>query len=467
VKKLLLALLLLPLPAAAGSGSSHEMLDGLSRVMNHCPDRVWPGYRWDKFHVVEITKDGRGYVMAGKTGNIVELAPEQIPESAKISPYAFFKIAGTLGMSINAEVDASQTEEAGQPRPSPAEILLGAIDLAAHEAFHQVRQPSWPERKGARGTLVPIEASPRIYRRALFDRMKEALVDPSLRDEKLGQAKFWFEKWKREFPREAEMSTDLSEGTAQYAGLITMALSELGCSSPENELRERMLKIVTNAPGSFRSGKFFKTASADSFALDSEGYDLGGLATFLLRFDLAQAGWEKKAESGVSPLDLLFAGISARADEFDPALRSQFEAHEKDERKKTDELLAPATDNLAKSDSVVVALPSGWGSGGTYSPHGFFYDPRLNLQYIPLRLPLLFEQENSKVTAGENSVIAVGLKGSPCRPDQAYWTTLVPGESVREDGPAFELTDEYVHGRLRAERKRASDGREWLCGISG
>lgn len=465
MKKLFLILSMLPLTAAAAFGSSHEMLDGLSRVMNHCPDRVWPGYRWDEFHVLEITKDGRSYVMAGKTGNIVELAPEKIPESAKISPYAFFKINGTLGMSINAEVDASQAEEVGIPRPGPAEILLGAIDLAAHEAFHQVKQPSWPERKGGRGTLLPIEARPRVYRRALFDRMKEAFVNPSLREEKLGQAKFWFEKWKNEFPREAEMSTDLSEGTAQYAGLITMALAELGCSSPEAELRKRMLDIVTNAPGTFRSGKFFKTASPDSFALDNEGYDLGGLAIFLLRFDLAQAGWENKAESGVSPLDLLFAGINARPDEFDPALRLKFEAHEKDERKKTDELLAPATNNLAKSDSVVVALPSGWGSGGTYSPHGFFYDPRTNLQYIPLRLPLVFDQGPSKVTAGENSVIAVGLKGSPCPKDQAYWTTLVPGETVRESGSTFELTDKYVHGRLRAERKRAGNGREWLCGF--
>ena len=69
----------------------------------------------------------------------------------------------------------------------------------------------------------------------MFDRLKEFLLTNN--QSSLSKAKFWFEKWKSEFPKEAQSTTDGYEGTARY---VEMIASKIKCNieiKPSNDPR--------------------------------------------------------------------------------------------------------------------------------------------------------------------------------------------------------------------------------------
>ncbi|RZA07857.1 MAG: hypothetical protein EOP11_06530 [Proteobacteria bacterium] len=452
-----------PTPAAY---AAHTVIDALKPVMAGCPARVWPNYTWQDFYVMEVAADNTATLLAGKSGKIIELSEAQVPGPAKLSPYAFFKVEGGSGMSVNQSIYEAQLREANGP--SEESMFTSVVALAAHEAFHHVGQKKWVGKSGVRGTELPILAKPRLYRRALLQRMMQAFQDPSARELKLGQAKFWFDKWRNEFPREYLNSMDLSEGTAEYAGLITTALARLGCGATEIELRAELLAVVNGEAGNIAPRIFDEPKVGHEFALDNEGYSTGALAGFLLRFDLPPSQWEITAAAGTSPLELLFRGVSARADELDPTYEGKLTIRESEEQAKTTKLLAPAVDNLSDPKAVIVAMPSAWATEGTYSPSGFYYDPAKALQFIPLALPISFANAaaHAEITAAAKAVMVDGLNNSPCAAKVGYWHTLVPAKALVKIAGGFEIKDPYLQGRMLGKLKRGPDGRRWLCGAT-
>ncbi len=105
--------------------------------------------------------------------------------------------------------------------------------------FHNQAQKSWTrDGVGSRGTLYPVDWKPRLYRRMIFDNLKNYL---SLQNTTSSQkARYWFEKWTREYPEEVKASTDGYEGTARYAESLAKIIVRTGCRGRQSKTPHRV-----------------------------------------------------------------------------------------------------------------------------------------------------------------------------------------------------------------------------------
>ncbi|MES2854524.1 MAG: hypothetical protein V4692_01620, partial [Bdellovibrionota bacterium] len=128
----------------------------LNTVFLTCPAKIWPDYSWKNMNVVFAEKESQSYVWRGSTGRIEPIAKEKIPVSAFASYYDFFELDGEKTVSIFSKDDAHEM-----------------FNWITHEGFHNHGQAEWKRLGGTRGTAYPPQAKPRLYRRMMFDRMKE------------------------------------------------------------------------------------------------------------------------------------------------------------------------------------------------------------------------------------------------------------------------------------------------------
>src|SRR5690606_30176694 len=110
-----------------------------------------------------------------------------------------------------------------------------AVSLALHEGFHYLSgQGGWPVgNPGSRDTAYPEDWRPTFLRNQLVTSLVSELIgDGSVG---LGGPAHWLSLYATEFPdlKEAIRSTDVREGSAQYATAVMTALGELGCGASE------------------------------------------------------------------------------------------------------------------------------------------------------------------------------------------------------------------------------------------
>lgn len=124
-----------------------------------------------------------------------------------------------------------------------------------------------------RPILLPV---PRVsYRRMMFNRLKEYFLSRGKPTTSLAKAAYWDTKWKTEFPDEFRNSMDRTESTATYVEYISSAVGEGGCQISESDIYSSTANRLNTDMGSPVSGR--------SFGLDSEAYDIGTIAGFILR----------------------------------------------------------------------------------------------------------------------------------------------------------------------------------------
>ncbi len=435
-----------------------------------CSAKVWPDYDWRRLLFVQVTND-KSLALSGKDGKIFEPDLSKIPAATLATEFGFFNFADSLALSINLDALDQAMSSVNHAHYSQRQIEEEVLTIAVHEAFHRLVQPSWVKdsQSSLRGTEVPIQVNPRLYRRMLFDRLREAFLNPSRREILLGQARFWFEKWKKEYPNEVHNTTDGYEGTAKYVEAISGALMKLGCEASEAVLRSAIEVAIDSTIGDSSDKYFGYSESGKVFELDGEGYDIGGLSAMILRFDFPQRNWWREVANGATPLEILLSGYHEGPDQADPAIEHYFQIRRAELQKDVDTLLAPVFSLLAPSDSIAVAIPSSWGTGGSFSPVGFYNDKKTGLQFIPLYEGMHFNspaaaKSGSRLDAGDHTVWVVGLPSDQaCAPDQTYWTTLIPRNAFAQQGGIFQISDAHLSGTMKGKLQTASDGRVWLC----
>ena len=103
-----------------------------------------------------------------------------------------------------------------------------------HEAFHRyVQELNLWEKSGETynpDQTYPIDYEPRICRKLAFLALVKAWEEPATAAEQYARAKYWIQKYKTQFPEEAEgiREGDIIEGTAEYFGrsIIHAAFSD-------------------------------------------------------------------------------------------------------------------------------------------------------------------------------------------------------------------------------------------------
>ena len=100
----------------------------------------------------------------------------------------------------------------------------GVLHMLYHEAFHSyVQDLNLWEKSGNtynRDQTYPIDYEPRICRKLAFLALVKAWNEPAEAAQQYVRAKYWTQKFKTQFPAEAEgiREVDIVEGTAEYFG---------------------------------------------------------------------------------------------------------------------------------------------------------------------------------------------------------------------------------------------------------
>ena len=321
-------------------------------------------------------------------------------------------------------------------------------------------QKEWPHKYNAEqsyyqsiGTTYPMDDSPQYYRRMIFDNLQKYLA--SQEQEHLRKAKYWFDKWATEHPDEVISSTDNVEGTAQYMETMAQALAGLGCSSTDEELKNHVLAQVES--------KFGNSVSGQYFALDLEGYDIGGLGSLILRFSNTDlADWNQKITEGEDPLEVLFEGVTPVPENDDKNLREDFIYTATIMNEKYGLLLDDDIENYSNKDYIRVSAPGYW-IQSTMSPQFFAYSSEIGKAMYPYAEDhhFLSPIEDGSDYIFKTNAVVIPHDRSPC--SEIYDFVLVSNEAINIENRVAHVTNEVIEGRLVGELKEDGQGYSYFC----
>jgi hypothetical protein len=436
----------------------------LDTALFDCPDRVWPGtaasYGRSQILLVSaregtahLWNDRRGAV-PGQRPRVSQLATADLgPEWRTLFHVDELFGSPTLGISLDetARIDDGLARS-GQPRWHEL-----AIELTLHEAFHFIgSQRDWQLAgpAGTRSIPYPERAGPRYLRaalaRALLGHLRTGGGAASL-----AAAAFWQGRFVAEHGEDAEalLTTDIHEGTAEYAAIAGSAIVQHGCAASEATLVEAM---VAHLDG------FVKV---DRFDGGSESYQLGVLAGVAARArGAAAAGWEGRVETGESPVQVLLGATPAAPQPDDPALDSGARAIVDARNAEIALEVTPLLARMKSSDHIRLPIPFSWALGS------FGVSEFITLVDEPGRPDVLLDYRANHRAPGGGPTIAVmqsvmeGPNGCDASFDGARVATF-PAAAVATPLPGrYTLNSAPVRfTELSATLVTDAAGLTWMC----
>lgn len=415
----------------------------LTTTMLQCPSLIWPTYDWSNVNVM-LTAEGEGTILwkGSRGGALSDVAPADVPARATMGMYSFFEYQGAKTVALFMEKDDRYLD-------NPTAVFR----IGVHEGFHYIGQSGWSYKQGgARTTLLPLEDRPRLYRRLMYRRLKEHVVSGKADTPSLRKAAFWFQKWKTEFPHEVNSATDGYEGTAEYTETLAHLVSLNGCQLSESELQQKLIEFLRT------SGEADERLNT---ALDSEGYSMGSMGAYALRFNQKRGDWQARVKTSETPLEILFANVSAEADAEDLALAQEYRKEFSTYSQQYESFIA-ADLALVKSADAIFVVPPPQSNEGSKGYYGFYSDRSLpNVIFGPFTSPVRFQGGDwvLDVDAKKNDVKLAG-RSVPC----GGHTFIMSSSSVVIDEGVLKATGAGMAGRMRGELKTDGDGRRWFCG---
>lgn len=176
----------------------------------------------EKTRICKITPDGKKELPQS------EWSEELKNELSNISSFGYTVIDGkyhTLIVCDFAFFDekAEITKQTLGYVVSDEEIVYEWLALFYHESFHQFVQKAhkgWKaeQTNSDRSQTYPIDYQPRIYRKLALIALKNVWLDESVRDAQYARAKYWMDKYEKNYAQEAALikNYDIDESTAEY-----------------------------------------------------------------------------------------------------------------------------------------------------------------------------------------------------------------------------------------------------------
>ncbi|MCB9026764.1 MAG: hypothetical protein H6625_10635 [Bdellovibrionaceae bacterium] len=324
--------------------------------------------------------------------------------------------------------------------------------LALHEGFHQMyqsRQRFVADKGFQSGSHYPPKVEPRYYRRMMYDYLKSALKGSVDRFTALSKAKYWYNKWRTEFPGELSQNVDRHEGTAMYYDVLAVAIGHKGCSASKSQIISFINKNYD---------KFFQTPND----FRDEGYNIGALSSLQLWID--GDNWVNTVAQGKSPLEILFSKYAAISDSDNSMIRQEVSAKEAKEALENEKNLHGDVDNFKSQDYVRIAIPNSWNNERL---------PLLSM-VLPQSMPndsIFITTEGYYSYSYENKqefIKALGplplfkIKSSPC--DKSYGYILM-SKSDLSIYTNSQVSGANQYAEIAAQGSKVTDkrGLEWFC----
>lgn len=412
----------------------------LTEVMATCPERIWPNYSYKDIDVLLLSEVTEPQLWTAAKG-LQKIDESKVPAEAKNFIYSKLEINGRKVVGIFVD------------KGSPW-ILLGneLFQLIVHEGFHFYAQTDWVRREGKRGTAYPLHSEPRYQRRMVYEEMFNYSQDPKKSQDRLGKAVHHHNQWTKGSPDEVLSTTDGYEGTARFVDALANILSERGCQAPDSELY-----AIHNGKISFDLGPYLDPRR---LALDSEGYGIGAMTSFILHFENIAPNWHSLIRQGKTPTEILFENVPAVVAADNADLKKQYQEAVDTENSKIKALIQPTIDELKSTEMIRVTPPVSAMQG--YSPIGHFLPSELpGITIIPLAMELPFRGSNWTMTLSKQSAV-FSVVSSPCI--MGWASFMVPANLLGADETKLEIKTEKINGSMPGELRMDSSGVQWFCG---
>jgi hypothetical protein len=235
---------------AFAKSSVVELKDQILIPLKSCPERVWPAYSplRDAEFVFTVPSEDTSYLIK-MDGTMIQVPLQEWGDEG-LSPYTFIEKSGKKFIVIN--VDEYESDNA-------------LLETAYHEAFHYLGQENLtPEILVEREEVMPMNLHSSSARTMQIRNLKAYLNDNN--EEHLQKASYWEKTIKRDYLEDwkSNQHWDITEGSAEFVGNYSLAISKLGCSATEKELLNFVLDYSEKLPDI--SGKLTQSYKAGQYA---------------------------------------------------------------------------------------------------------------------------------------------------------------------------------------------------------
>ena len=427
------------------------LVDQFRRTMTQCPERIWSNYNWNGLNILFMyPSQDDSWIWDINTHVIRRIDNRNLFSSTLGSLFDFFEIIGKRTLSLNMEDEFYISDNQ-------------LFSVGVHELFHYHGQRGWSRKDNGeqpryQGTVYPMDDTPRYYRRMLFDNIARYFASDN-NEEYLKQGKYWFDKWVDEYPDELVSSRDNAEGTAVYVETMARALATSGCTATEEQLKNRVLSRVRYTFGSYVSGQ--------SLALDREGYDIGGLAALILRFNNSDLlDWNQKMAEGNNPLEVLFEGVTRVPEDDNESIRQLFSHAATAINREYGLILDDDIENYSNKDYIRVPAPDYWRQS-TLSVSFFAYSNEIGKVMSP------HSQDHHFISPAEDGsdyifkrdTVAFRYPRLPPHPCPGMYNkfVLVHRDAINIENRVAHASNEIIEGRLVGELKEDDEGYSYFC----
>ncbi len=427
------------------AGAPHAVLSMLAErfagTVLACPERLWPT-AWGEVRLVFVLRGNRTGVQLARspggpwTASAVSLESEEFRLLADARDQ--YKILRST-VPPTVAVILADTGTGSRYR---------AVELAAHEAFHVVGQRRFASvGRMARGLEIPSNPEYSYARVMLLQRLQQSYRTLA----PLGRPAFWYRQTIADDlgtrPAAARV-LDRIEGSAQFVGIMAVALYLAGCDASDRDFRRLIYRSFDQR---------WEATRYANLTPDTPAYVTGLIAGLLLDAT-GNATWKPQVEDGASPAEILLGTQAPAHDDGDPKLRESI----RESLVRQDELYLPRVKafiaRVAAGDDYVVAM--GWRRLlGFFNPSKdlISFSEGKESRYFVLGVRGRFPYEGERMRVELRGQDVVEDRATPCGRGPR-WVFPVPHAAVARDQHGLSVAADAVSIRGAANARA-----RWLC----
>lgn len=304
-------------------------------------EQMWPGTgkNFGKYNRDVVMTDMKNCWIIGKNNQLEKKTFEEMPQNIQD---AFKNDRGWGEIDYNGKIINYLRLEESMLSHKDHDRAFRAL---THEFFHTYQGENWKLAEGT-GWEPPLYNELLLSRQSRLEMIKalqQALENPNERQQHMEAAAWWYQKYKKEHPREHWdiQVGDQGEGTANYFENVASAYGHLGIDTPQKEVHNWMINYYKKDYKDYLT-KYMLSPRDESYFLHSR-------ASLLLDIQQDNLNWKQDVEKGNLPLDLLLDSYKPAPQQPSPELKQLIETLHNDKVKPgMDKLL----DGLNKQDSV-------------------------------------------------------------------------------------------------------------------
>lgn len=415
-------------------------------------DKAWPGsekyfeklnrdiFLTDMENIWIVTKDKKI-----EKKSIKEL-PQDIQETIKNNPSSFGEIDYDGKTMIYMQFAKRDMQIKGKDINRLHRVLI-------HETFHGYQGEKWVSPEGTGWEMPSYDEllSSRQSRLEIIKALQQALEHPKETKQHLEAAAWWYDKYKKEHPREYLdiQPRDQTEGTAKYFDTRVSAYGDLGIHAPEKEINNWMIDYYKETYKGYLSEYMMNPGD--------ESYFLQARASLLLEMLQDKPDWKQDVEKGKVPLDLLLDSYKPVPQQPSPELKEQVEDLYNNKVKPGMEQLLG---DLNKQDSAFLVTNEFFMPSYTV---GLFRSDKLEMLNFAPRIDGTISSDKGKIQLKDGSYILGVVDDSVLAPDMNTAISLPKDVVINEENKTLQVDSEKMKLDIKYDKKYiGKDGKTYF-----